>query len=117
MSGSVRVFFNPSCSKCRGAKELLEGRGQDATYVRYLEDRPSRDDLVALVRMLGIASPRDMMRTNEAIYRELDLAKADDDRLFDAMVEHPFLIERPIVIRGDLAVIARPPEKLLALFD
>ena len=113
---TVRVFFHPSCSKCRGAKELLERNGADATYVRYLEERPSREELVAIVRMLGIASPRGMMRTGEAMYRELDLANATDERLLDAMVEHPILIERPIVIRGDHAVIARPPEKLLELF-
>jgi arsenate reductase len=67
--------------------------------------------------MLGIASPRDMMRTGEAVYRELALASADDERLLDAMVEHPILIERPIVIRGERAVIARPPEKLLDLLE
>lgn len=112
---SIRVLFNPACSKCRGAKDLLEGRGHEADYVRYLEERPTRDELVAIVKMLGIDSPQKMMRTGEAVYRELDLANADDERLLDAMVEHPILIERPIVIRGDRAVIARPPEKLLAL--
>jgi arsenate reductase len=58
-----------------------------------------------------------MMRTGEDVYRKLDLASADRDRLFDAMVEHPILIERPIVIRGDRAVIARPPEKALELLE
>ncbi len=115
MADRIRVLFNPSCSKCRGAKELLEVRGQDADYVRYLEERPSREELVVIVRMLGIDSPGGMMRTGEPIYRELDLANADDERLLDAMVEHPILIERPIVLRGDRAVIARPPEKLLEL--
>lgn len=117
MSDPVRVFFNPSCSKCRGACELLESRGVDATYYRYLEERPARAELEAIVRMLGLASARGMMRTSEPLYEELGLESADDDRLFDAMLEHPILIERPIVIRGDRAVIARPPEKLLALFD
>lgn len=114
---SIRVFYNPSCSKCRGAEALLEARSVDAKYVRYLEDRPSREELVALVRMLGLASPRGMMRTGEAVYRELDLANASDERLLDAIVEHPILLERPIVIRGDRAVIARPPENLLALLE
>jgi arsenate reductase (glutaredoxin) len=114
---SVRVFFNPSCSKCRGAKELLDARGVEARYVRYLEERPSREELASVMRMLGITSPREMMRTAEKTYVELGLANADDDRLLDAMVEHPILIERPIVIRGERAVIARPPEKLLELYD
>lgn len=117
MVDSIRVFFNPSCSKCRGAQALLEARGAEARYVRYLEERPTRAELETVQRMLGLASPRDMMRTGEAIYRDLALASADDERLLDAMVEHPILIERPIVIRGDRAVIARPPEKLLTLFD
>ncbi len=109
------MLFNPGCSKCRGALELLESHGANATLVRYLEDRPTRGELEAIVRMLGIASPRAMMRTGETLYGELGLADADDDRLLDAMVEHPILIERPIVIRGERAVIARPAEKLLEL--
>jgi arsenate reductase len=117
MTAPIRVFFNPDCSKCRAARDLLDARGESPTYVRYLEDRPTRDDLAGVVRMLGIASPRDMMRTGEAVYRELALASADDERLLDAMVEHPILIERPIVIRGERAVIARPPEKLLDLLE
>ena len=117
MADSIRVLFNPSCSKCHGAKALLDERGSDATYVRYLEERPTRSDLQEIVRLLGLPSPRGMMRASEPIYEELGLATADDERLLDAMAEHPILIERPIVIRGDRAVIARPPEKLLALFD
>jgi arsenate reductase len=65
--------------------------------------------------LLGIDDPRAMMRTGEPIYRELGLADREGDELVAAMVEHPILVERPIVIRGDHAVIARPPEKLLDL--
>ena len=117
MTDPIRMFFNPSCSKCRGAKDLLDARGERTTLIRYLEERPTRAELERLVRMLGISSPRGMMRTGERIYEELGLASASDDRLLDAMVEHPILIERPIVVRGDRAVIARPPERLLELFD
>lgn len=117
MNDHVRVLFNPSCSKCRGAKELLDARGEPVTYLRYLEDRPSRATLEEIARALGIRSPREMMRRGEAVYAELGLATASDDRLFDAMVEHPVLIERPIVVRGARAVIARPPERLNALWD
>lgn len=115
MAEPIRVLFNPRCSKCRSAKALLDARGEPATLVRYLEERPTRAELVAIVRMLGLSSPRGMMRTGEPIYCELGLADADDARLLAAMVAHPILIERPIVIRGDRAVIARPPEKLLEL--
>jgi arsenate reductase len=111
----VTVFFNPSCSKCRGARDLLAERGVDATYVRYLDDAPSRAELERVMGLLGIDDPRGMMRTGEPVYAQLGLATAGSDALLDAMVEHPILIERPIVIRGDRAVIARPPERLLEL--
>jgi len=115
MSDEVTVFFNPSCSKCRGARDILEEHGVDATYVRYLDDAPGREELERVMGLLGIDDPRAMMRTGEQVYRELGLAGADRDALLDAMVAHPILIERPIVIRGDRAVIARPPERLLEL--
>ena len=115
MADDVDVWFNPRCSKCRTTQGILEERGVDATYVRYLEQAPSRADLERVMGLLGIDDPRQMMRTGESEYGELGLADADRDRLLDAMVEHPILIERPIVIKGVKAVIARPPEKVLDL--
>ena len=110
------VWFNPSCSKCRGARDLLAERGVDASYVEYLKDAPTREELERVLGLLGFDDPRQMMRTGEAVYEELGLASVDDrGALLDAMVEHPVLIERPIVIRGDRAVIGRPPERLLEL--
>lgn len=113
----VQVFFNPRCSKCRTLRSILEERGLDADYLRYLEQTPARSDLERVLSLLGTDDPRKMMRTGEPIYRELGLASADSDALLDAMVEHPILIQRPIVIRGDRAVIGRPPERALELFD
>jgi len=115
----LTVYFNPNCSKCRGARDLLDERGSKADYLRYLDDTPPRAELERVLGLLGLGDPRRMMRTGEAIYKELDLgaAKVTRDQLLDAMVEHPILIERPIVIRGERAVIARPPEKLLDLLD
>ena len=112
----VLVYFNPNCSKCRGARDLLDDKGVDADYFRYLEEAPSRQELERVMGLLGIDDPRQMTRTGESVYAELGLADAGRDRLLDAMTAHPILIERPIVIRGDRAVIARPPEKLLDLF-
>lgn len=114
---TVSVWFNPSCSKCVGARELLGREGVAADYVEYLHDTPSRAELVRVLGLLGFDDPRQMMRTREAVYAELGLGSPDVDRdaLLDAMVNHPILIERPIVIRGDRAVIARPPERLLDL--
>jgi arsenate reductase len=111
----VCVWFNPSCSKCRGARELLAARGIEADYLRYLDAAPTAATIRRVMGLLGIDDPRLMMRTGEAVYAELGLASAHGDDLVSAMVEHPILIERPIVIRGDRAVIARPPEKLLDL--
>jgi arsenate reductase len=118
----VLVYFNPNCSKCRGARDLLGEQGVEAEYFRYLDEAPSREELERVMGLLGIEDPRQMMRTGEDVYKELGLADldssadADRDALLDAMTKHPILIERPIVIRGDRAVIARPPEKLLDLF-
>ena len=109
----VCVLFNPSCSKCRGARDILAERGVDAEYVEYLKTAPDRDDLERYMKLLGIDDPRQMMRTGESVYSELGLGDADRDRLLEAITEHPVLLERPIVIVGDRAVIARPPEKLL----
>jgi arsenate reductase (glutaredoxin) len=113
----ITVLFNPSCSKCRGARDLLAERGVEAEYLEYLRDTPSRAELERILDLLGLDDPRGMMRTGEPVYRELGLADTDREGLLDAMVEHPILIERPIVVRGDRAVIARPPEKLLDLLD
>jgi arsenate reductase len=111
----LTVWFNPACSKCRTVQGILAERGIEADYVRYLEQTPSRGDIEAVLSMLGTDDPRAIMRTGEAVYTELDLASAGRDELLDAMVANPILIERPIVIRGDRAVVARPPENVLDL--
>ena len=115
MADEVTIWFNPNCSKCRGARDLVADRDVACELYRYLDEAPSRAELEKVMGMLGTDDPRQMMRTGEAVYKELDLAGADRDALLDAMVEHPILIERPIVIRGDRAVIGRPPEKALEL--
>ena len=111
----VTVWFNPNCSKCRGARDLLDEQGVTCELVRYLEDSPSRAEIERIMGLLGIDDPRAMMRTGEAVYKEEGLADAPADELLDAMVKHPILIERPIIIRGDRAVIGRPPERALEL--
>ena len=113
----LTVYFNPSCSKCRTARGILAELGIEAEYVEYLKRAPTRGELERLMRLLGIDEPRAMMRTGEPVYAELRLESAGRDELLDAMARHPILIERPIVIRGDRAVIARPPERVLELLD
>ena len=111
----VTVWFNPNCSKCRTVQGILADKGVEADYVRYLEQTPSRAEIEAVLGMLGTDDPRSIMRTGDPVYGELALAGAGRDALLDAMVAHPILIERPIVIRGDRAVVGRPPENVLDL--
>lgn len=115
MDDEVRVWFNPQCSQCRGAEEILVGAGVKPELIHYLDTPPSRPELESVIKFLGIASPREMMRLREP--EAAGLESASDAELISAMLKHPILIERPIVIRGKHAVIARPPELLLALLD
>ena len=115
MKTTVTIWHNPRCGKSRDALKLLEAEGIDPEIVRYLDDAPSEADIRRVLGMLGIGA-RDLMRTKEALYRELGLGKVtDEDALIRAMAEHPKLIERPIVIKDGKAVIGRPPEKVLSL--
>ncbi len=110
-----QIYFNPSCSKCRTAQALLDEHGVEAETVRYLDHPPTRDDLDRLMGLLGIDDPRLMMRTGEAVYAELGLEQATTDELLEAITKQPILLERPILVIGERAVIARPPERLLEL--
>ncbi|MDD2057890.1 arsenate reductase (glutaredoxin) [Pseudomonas sp. GD03860] len=114
----LTLYHNPRCSKSRGALELLEARGLAPTVVRYLETPPSATELEALLGKLGIGA-RQLLRSGEDEYKDLNLADASlsEAQLIDAMVKHPKLIERPILIAGDKAVIGRPPEKVLEILS
>lgn len=113
----LELWHNPRCSKSRAAKALIEDSGSTCQVVAYLETPPDRDRLVQVMAALGLSDPRAMMRTGEAHYRDLGLADATADQLLDAMAANPVLIERPILIRGERAVIGRPPERVLDLLD
>ena len=117
MADDVTVWFNPRCSKCRTAQGILEERGVEADYVRYLESAPSRAELERGLGMLGTDDPTAIDRRGEDRWKELGLDGRSRDEVLDAMAANPILIERPIVIRGDRAVVARPPEKVLDLLD
>ena len=113
----VIVWYNPRCSKCQGAEELLASRGVPAHRLRYLDDPPATAEIRRVLGLLGATDPRALMRTGEPLYAELGLDRAGSDELIEAMAAHPVLIERPVVIWPDRAVIARPPELLLPLLD
>lgn len=115
MTDPVRIYHNPCCSKSRSACAIVAGRGIQAEIVEYLKSPPSREELVALIAKLGLP-PGDIVRTNEIIFKnEYHGREMSDDDWIDAMIAHPILIERPIVVVGDRAVVARPPERVLEL--
>ena len=114
---NITIWHNPRCSKSRNAANLLEERGIEAEVVKYLDTPPSKEEIKEVLKMLGI-SARELMRTKEEIYKELDLKNIEDEeKLIEAMAEHPKLIERPIVIKDGKAAIGRPIEKIIELIE
>ena len=111
---SVTIYHNPKCSKSRQTLELLSAKGITPTIIEYIKNPPTVEKLKEILSQLGIA-PRDLMRKKEDTYKELDLgiSSLSDIDLIDLMVEHPILIERPIVIANGKAVLGRPPEQVL----
>jgi arsenate reductase len=110
------IWHNARCSKSRQTKALLEDLDADAQVREYLKDAPTRAELEELMGALGLDDPRAMMRTGEDAYGQLGLADADRDELLDAIVEHPILLQRPIVVRDGRAIIGRPPELVNDLY-
>lgn len=113
----ITIYHNPRCSKSRSACELIAARGVKATIINYLTTPPSVAELRALLKKLHM-SAADLVRRGEAEFKQnyagLELS---EDEWLAALVAHPILIERPIVVRGDRAVIGRPPEKVGELLD
>jgi arsenate reductase (glutaredoxin) len=113
---AVTIYHNPRCSKSRQTLALLQERGIEPEVVEYLNDTPDAGTLDGLLQKLRL-EPRDLMRRKEAPYKELGLDDPGLSReaLIAAMVEHPILIERPIVVKGAKAALGRPPEKVLEI--
>lgn len=114
MPSAVKIFHNPRCSKSRQTMQLLESSGVTPEIINYLKQPPGYNELEETLDMLGL-EPRELIRTHEKPYKENKLDDPDLSRedLIRAMIEHPILIERPIVIHDGKAVIGRPPEKVL----
>ena len=113
---SLTIYHNPRCSKSRQTLSLIEEAGQQADIVLYTKTAPTQAEIKDLLKKLGFDDPRALMRTGEAIYKELGLKNENSpEALIAAMATHPILIERPIVVRGEKAVIGRPPEAVKAL--
>jgi len=109
----IKIYHNNRCSKSRCGFQILEESGKEFEVVKYLEDIPSSKEIENIIKLLGI-TPIDLVRKNEAIWKENYKGKdLTDDEIIKAMVSNPKLIERPIVINGNKAVIGRPPDKIL----
>lgn len=115
---AVKIYHNPRCSKSRQTLQLIVEAGLEPEVVEYLDAPPSAEELDQLLKRLGM-EPRELMRSKEALYRELRLGERELSReeAIDVMVEHPRLIERPIVVRGTKAIIGRPPENVRSLLE
>ena len=111
----IKIYHNPRCRKSREGLAIVEASGKDFEIINYLEEVPSKDELRKVLEYLTL-SPEQLVRKNEAIWKEKFKGEnLSDDQIIDAMLEYPKLIERPIVIKGDKAVIGRPPEKIIDL--
>lgn len=113
---NIIIYHNPRCSKSRETLALLEAQSNDLEIVKYLETPPTAEQLQNIINSLGFDSARQLMRTNEALYKTLKLKEQSNEALLlQAMVENPILIERPIVLANGKAAIGRPPESVLAI--
>ena len=117
MSKAVKIYHNPRCSKSRETLNLLQSHGVEPEVVLYLETPADAATLRQLLKMLGMESARELMRRKEDLYASLNLADSSlsEDELIQAMVEHPKLMERPIVVANGQARIGRPPEHVLEI--
>jgi len=108
----IKIFHNPRCTKSREGLQILENSGKDFEIVKYLEDVPTKKELQEVLKLLGI-KPEELIRKNEVIWKQNYKGKTlSDEELIQIMVSNPKLIERPIVINGNKAVIGRPPANI-----
>lgn len=114
---AMKIFHNPRCRKSRETLAILHDKNKEPEIIEYLNNPPNVKELKEILSMLNIQA-HDLIRTGEAIYKEQFKGKTlNNDQWIEAMIENPKLIERPIVISGNKAVIGRPPEKVLEIID
>lgn len=109
----IKIYHNPRCRKSREGLQILENSGKEFEIIKYLEDIPSEEELAKIIKKLNI-NPIQLVRKNEKVWKENYKGKdLSDHEIVNAMIENPKLIERPIVINNNKAVIGRPPETIL----
>ena len=113
---TITIYHNPACGTSRNTLEMIRKAGIEPTIIKYLETPPSREELLALIDAMPI-STRELLRKNGTPYDELGLENPDltDEQLIDAMMEHPILINRPIVVSDKGTNLCRPSEKVMEL--
>jgi arsenate reductase len=113
---TVSIYHNPRCSKSREALSLLKENGIEPEIIEYLKSPPTASELTQVIQQLGI-TPRDLLRKGEDAYKDLNLSEPSisDEKLIEAMVNNPKLIERPIVLKDGQARIGRPPVSVLEI--
>jgi len=112
----ITFYHNPRCSKSRETLALVDNEKNTVDIIKYLENPPSVDTIKTLISQLGFNSTRQLMRTKETLYKELNLASVNDESALIATLQaNPKLIERPIVVANGKAAIGRPPESVLAI--
>jgi arsenate reductase len=111
----MKIYHNPRCTKSRQTLKLINDAGKEVEIIEYLNTPPTFDELIAIIGKLGI-SPEQLLRKGEAIFKDQFKGKSlSDDEWIQAMIDHPKLMERPIVIEGNKAVLGRPPENVKSL--
>lgn len=112
----ITIYQKPTCSTCREAVQLLKESGKPFTAINYYEQTFTKGQLKSLLKKAGLV-PKDVLRTKEDVYKELGLSKniVSDDELIELMVKHPDLIQRPLVEKGEQAMLARPAESIKKL--
>jgi arsenate reductase len=109
----ITIWHNNRCGKSREAKTILEEKNLEFTVFEYLKEAFSKEELLKVMTQLGIKDINEMLRTKEALYKELDIKNKSQNEILDLVVENPKLVERPIIIKDNKAVIARPMENLI----
>jgi arsenate reductase len=111
----MKIYHNPRCSKSRQTLQLINDSNAEVEIIEYLNEIPTIEDLKLILMKLNL-HPKDIIRKGEAVYKEkFKSSNFNEDEWIKIMVEYPKLIERPIVIKGNKAIIGRPPENVLAL--
>jgi len=115
LSETIRIYYNPRCSKCRDVVAIVSEHGYTTELIQYLDTPPGKEELRDLLKKLGM-KPMELIRKGEEVFKQQYLGRTlSNEEWLDVMVAHPVLIERPIVVRGDKAVVARPADKVLTL--